>query len=571
MGVAALMDAREPVTPDVASALERAVQFEHLVSELTAAFVDLPPQAVDAAIERALQLLLEALDLDRCTVFQVEDSGQDLRLTHIAARAGLPEPQGLMAAEFPWSAARILRGEVAAFSTPEEVPDPIERESLARYRTISRVAYPLRMGGRVSGAIAFATTRADNPWNPEMLGRLDHVANIIGGALARRSADNARIASERRFRALADNAPVMIWVSGPDKLCSWFNRSWLDFVGRPLDRELGTGWVENVHPDDREECLRTYEVAVDARESFAMEYRLRRHDREWRWVFDTGAPNLGADGAFEGYLGSCVDITEQKHARLQAEQPREQLPPGTVHVRREARDLRADPPVGRSAAIGRVMKLIEQVAPTDSTVLLLGETGTGKEFLAARIHELSARRARPMVRVNCAAIPATLIESELFGRERGAFTGAMTRQVGRFESADHSTMFLDEIGDLPLDVQVKLLRVIEERQFERLGSSTPVRVDARIIAATHRNLEQRISDGTFREDLFYRLNVFPIVVPALRDRADDIPALVRYFIDQFSAAARLASDRLPPPTWPRSRRIPGPAISASSATSWSAR
>jgi formate hydrogenlyase transcriptional activator len=169
-------------------------------------------------------------------------------------------------------------------------------------------------------------------------------------------------------------------------------------------------------------------------------------------------------------------------------------------------------------------------------VLLVGETGTGKEFLASRIHELSARRTRSMVRVNCAAIPAALIESELFGRERGTFTGAMSRQVGRFEIADRSTMFLDEIGDLPIDVQVKLLRVLEERQFERLGSSTPIRVDARIIAATHRNLEQRIAEGAFREDLFYRLNVFPIVVPPLRERADDIPALVWHFIDQFSVA-----------------------------------
>ena len=164
------------------------------------------------------------------------------------------------------------------------------------------------------------------------------------------------------------------------------------------------------------------------------------------------------------------------------------------------------------------------MAATDSTVLLLGETGTGKELFATQIHELSARRGRAMVRVNCSAIPATLIESELFGREKGAFTGALARQIGRFELADHSTIFLDEIGELPPEVQVKLLRVLEERQIERLGSPKTIRVDTRIIAATHRNLEQRIAEGTFREDLFYRLNVFPIQVPPLRERAEDIPA-----------------------------------------------
>src|SRR4051812_15643815 len=192
--------------------------------------------------------------------------------------------------------------------------------------------------------------------------------------------------------------------------------------------------------------------------------------------------------------------------------------------------------VGQSPAMRRVIDQIQQVAATDSTVLLLGETGTGKELLATQIHEWSARRGRTMVRVNCGAIPATLIESELFGREKGAFTGALARQIGRFELADHSTLFLDEIGDLPLDIQIKLLRVLEERQLERLGSPRSIRVDTRIIAATHRNLEQRISEGSFREDLYYRLNVFPIAVPPLRDRGDDVTLLVWRFVTEFSKA-----------------------------------
>ena len=174
------------------------------------------------------------------------------------------------------------------------------------------------------------------------------------------------------------------------------------------------------------------------------------------------------------------------------------------------------------------------MAPTDSSVLLLGETGTGKELFANQVHELSARHKRLMVRVNCAAIPDTLLESELFGREKGAYTGALTRQTGRFELADKSTIFLDEIGDLPLEVQVKLLRVLEDRQVERLGSSRSIQVDVRIVAATHRNLEEMVAAGTFREDLYYRLNVFPIRVPPLRERPDDIPLLVWRFVDEFA-------------------------------------
>ena len=202
--------------------------------------------------------------------------------------------------------------------------------------------------------------------------------------------------------------------------------------------------------------------------------------------------------------------------------------------------------VGESAAIRRVLDQVRQVAQTDSTVLLFGETGTGKGVFATHLHELSARHGRPMVRVNCSAIPATLVESELFGREKGAYTGALARQIGRFELADHSTIFLDEIGDLPADIQVKLLRVLDERQIERLGSPRAIPIDARVIAATHRNLEQRIVEGAFREDLFYRLNVFPIQVPPLRERVDDIPLLVWRFVGEFSKRFGKRIDVIPP-------------------------
>ena len=189
--------------------------------------------------------------------------------------------------------------------------------------------------------------------------------------------------------------------------------------------------------------------------------------------------------------------------------------------------------VGQSLAMKRVLTQAEQVAGTDSTVLLLGETGTGKELLARAIHSLSSRKDRPLVTVNCAALPPTLIESELFGREKGAYTGALTKMIGRFEIADGSTLFLDEIGELPFDLQSKLLRVLEEGRFERLGSSKPLHVNVRIIAATNRDIAQEVKDGKFRQDLFYRLNVFPIVIPPLRERTEDIPLLVRAVVKEF--------------------------------------
>jgi formate hydrogenlyase transcriptional activator len=216
---------------------------------------------------------------------------------------------------------------------------------------------------------------------------------------------------------------------------------------------------------------------------------------------------------------------------------REQLALENVQLRREVRTLKGPRVIAaESVATRQVLAQVEQVAPTTATVLMLGETGCGKEVFAEAIHELSPRRAKAMVRVNCAAIPTALIESELFGRERGAYTGALSRQIGRFEVADGSTIFLDEVGDLPLEVQVKLLRVLQDRVIERLGSSQQIKVNVRVIAATNRDLEQAVADRTFREDLYYRLNVFPIRVPPLRERVEDVPTLVWTFVDEFSRA-----------------------------------
>jgi formate hydrogenlyase transcriptional activator len=190
--------------------------------------------------------------------------------------------------------------------------------------------------------------------------------------------------------------------------------------------------------------------------------------------------------------------------------------------------------VGRSAALREVLQQVEMVAPTDSTVLLLGETGTGKELIARAIHERSRRKSRTLMKVNCAAIPSGLLESELFGHERGAYTGAVTQKIGRLELADQGSLFLDEVGDIPLELQPKLLRVLQEREFERLGSTVTRKVNVRIVAATHRYLEEMIREKQFRSDLYYRLNVFPICIPALRERPEDIPLLVRYFVDEFA-------------------------------------
>ena len=354
--------------------------------------------------------------------------------------------------------------------------------------------------------------------------------------------------SEARFRNMADTAPVMIWVSSPDKGYTYFNQRWLDFTGRTMDEQLGTGWVAGLHPESVDKCLQTYTTAFDKREPFTMECRLRRADGVYRWVIDNATPRFSASGEFLGYIGSCVDITDRKESEAELVVAHEALETAYAEVNllktqfeeeniylQEEIKLQHNfgEIIGQSDPLKHVLFKIEQVAPTDSTVLVTGETGTGKELVARAIHTASLRSDRPMVKVNCAALSASLIESELFGHEKGAFTGAIARKVGRFELADGATIFLDEIGELSLDLQVKLLRVIQEGELERLGGTKTLKVDVRVIAATNRNLSEQVNNGLFREDLWYRLNVFPITVPPLRQRRPDIPTLVEHFTQTF--------------------------------------
>jgi PAS domain S-box-containing protein len=372
--------------------------------------------------------------------------------------------------------------------------------------------------------------------------------------------------SEARFRNMADTAPVMIWVSDAAGVSTYFNKQWLDFTGKTIEQEVDDGWSKGIHPEDRGFCLATFKSSFDQQKQFEMEYRLRRHDGEYRWIFDSGTPRFSADGAFMGFIGSCIDITERKESERQLRQAHEelfelknQLEAENIYLLGELEQgLTSEKIVGGSDAIKYVFFNIAQVAPTDSTVLITGETGTGKELVARAIHDTSSRKDKPLIRVNCGALAPSLIESELFGYEKGAFTGAGARKLGRFDLANGGTIFLDEIGELPLELQVKLLRVIQENEFERLGGTQTIKTDVRIIAATNRDLKTEVAKGNFREDLWYRLNVYPIELPPLRRRMEDLPLLVEHFTKIYAnklgktvlSISPRAMQRLQAHSWP---------------------
>jgi formate hydrogenlyase transcriptional activator len=338
---------------------------------------------------------------------------------------------------------------------------------------------------------------------------------------------------EKELRQMTDATQLPIIVFSAEGRLLYANRFSLTYGGLSLEDFQRDGWRERVyHPDDIEAFADVRREGLARGAAFECEVRIRRAaDGKYRWFLLRYNPLLNDDGNVTRWYATGTDIDDLKRAE-------EQMKNENQALRDEISSASMfEEIVGLSKPIKTVVQEVARVAPTDSTVLISGETGTGKELVARAIHKRSARSARPFVAVNCAAIPASLIASELFGHERGAFTGALQRRQGKFELADGGTIFLDEIGELPSDTQVALLRVLQEREFERVGGSRPIRVDVRVIAATNRDLQAAIADRAFRSDLFYRLNVFPVEMPPLRERPTDIPLLVEYFVHRFSKRA----------------------------------
>lgn len=396
------------------------MRFEVLLANLTARFVQLEADEIDAQIEHSLEKLGEFFQADRCGMLEVQTDRECCRVRHAWYSEGIEKvpKDANLALLFPWSYARLVRDRQSIYvSNLSHIP-PEARQDLESYKAMgvrSSITIPLPSGKHIFHVLVLNNINTERLWPTEYVSRLLLVGEVFANALIRKQAEGELQKSYEEIRKLKDRL------------------------------------------QDEAEFLRSE-------------------------------------------IKSCL---------------------GSKEI------------IGRSRALSIVMTQAAQVAPTDSTVLISGETGTGKELIARAIHDMSVHRDKVMVKVNCASLPATLVESELFGREKGAYTGALTRQIGRFEMADGSTIFLDEIAELPLELQAKLLRVLHEGEFERLGSPRTIKVHVRFIAATNRNLMEAVKAEKFRQDLFYRLNVFPIAVPPLRERIEDIPMLVWAFLNEF--------------------------------------
>src|ERR1700674_1118720 len=348
----------------------------------------------------------------------------------------------------------------------------------------------------------------------------------------RKRAEKKLLEDERELRRITDAIPQSIAVLDPSGVVLYVNQSSLDYTGLTAQDLCSPQARERViHSDDVERIRDERKAALARGLPFEFEERKRGKDGQYRWFLIRYNPFRDEQGHLVRWYATGTDIDDRKRAEDRTRNENVALREDIVRSSMFAEI------VGSSEPLRQVLVQVSKVAPTDSTVLVLGETGTGKELIARAIHNRSKRSNRAFIRVNCAAIPSSLIASELFGHERGSFTGATQRRLGRFESADGGTIFLDEVGDLPPETQVALLRVLQEREFERVGGSQTVSVDVRVIAATNRDLTSAVAEGTFRQDLFYRLNVFPVRLPALRERIGDISLLVEYLIDRYAQKA----------------------------------
>ncbi len=421
----------------------------------------------------------------------------------------------------------------------------------------SYLGVPLLDGeGNILGHLAVFDERPMPP-EPRRLFIFRIFATRAAVELERLRVEQRLVESERRYRDLYEEAPNAYVAVGPDRAFLSVNGRATHLLGSSAEDLVGSSILRHLadSPSGRDRAEQALNRGFTGEEISGLELEMRRRDGSPLWVSVWMRPLRGEDGRIQAVHSIWVDVTD----RVLAEAERARLAEQNLYLQQEIKSVHNfEEIVGRSPALTAVLDKVRRVAPTDATVLISGETGTGKELIARAIHSTSQRRDKPLIKINCAALPAGLVESELFGHEKGAFTGAIARRTGRFELADGGTIFLDEIGELAADTQAKLLRVLQEHEFDRVGGTSPKKVDVRVIAATNRDLLKAVREKAFREDLYYRLSVFPIQLPPLRERSEDIPLLATFLLEKFAARIGRRFEGIDPGTLGRLLAYPWP-------------
>lgn len=520
-------------------------KLQKLASAISANMVKASSETLDSEIFCALEKLLAAFNADRVALLEVNKESTMVNVAYAQyAKGTFNVPRQVdLAALFPWAYDHTAnKGEILIMHSTDDLPPDaeVDRCSHTALGNKSALIIPLFVGSQVHHLLSVDVHTARR-WPEEVVTLTRLLGEIFISALQRREAELTLRRTMERLDVAAASANAGLWELNLDTGALWATDKAREHFGLDLDVVLTLSrLLEKIHPDDQELIRAKVEEARRTREDIRVEYRVGAKDGSMRWMVSQGRTHWDDIGNTAFLFGATVDITRSKELEMQlqaqileTERLSHQLLRENTYLREAEGVAQQGEILGSSEAMRIVMTQISQVARTGSTVLLQGETGTGKGLVAQTIHRLSDRGKRVMVKVNCAALPGPLVESELFGREKGAFTGALSRQSGRFELADGSTLFLDEIAEMSLETQAKLLRVLQDSEFERLGSSKTTKVDVRIIAASNKDLTKEVAAGRFRGDLYYRLSIFPIHVPPLRERPEDIPQLVWEFIKEF--------------------------------------
>ena len=531
--------------------LEQRVAFQSLLAEISEGFITAEFDQVDNWIEQALELIGQGYDLDRLGLWWLDQEAQIARRSHQWNRSGIPSRT--LAVGFdkaPWSNDRALSGTGFHLDTLDDLPPEASKDrALYEYEGVTSLLFaPVVIDEQTVGNLSFVTIGRERRWPAPTRAELRLIGRLVATAYQRHESlqtIRARQADLERSQRVAQVGSFTQTARPGKSLADEFgilkmSAQACEIYGIDPGTESVDLVISRIHPDDLQQALSVAAESIRNRTNHAMDYRIVRPDGSVVYIEERAEFELGEEGQPVKWFGTAKDVTDRVKANEELSgaldeirQLKDQLHDENVYLRGKIRSAQSsDVMIGDNPRFKSVLVAVEKVAPTDLTVLILGETGTGKELVAREIHELSDRRGKPMISVNCAALSSELIESELFGHESGAFTGAQKRRTGRFELADGGTLFLDEIGDLPIDVQAKILRVIQIGEFERLGGDETLNVDVRLIAATNRKLGQMVKDGNFRADLFYRINSFPIELPPLRERRDDISLLASHFVDK---------------------------------------
>lgn len=521
--------------------------YSRLISSISARLVKVSSEDLDAEILRSLAECLQPLGVERGGLLHVDKGSPIVRVSHAWYAEGVDQVSNEinLAEWFPWSYRQIVvQGNIVNLPDCSNLPAEaeVDRQSFAQMGARSSLTIPLFIGDRVHHIIAVHALGVQRQWPDEFIMHLRLLGEIFVSALQRREAEKSLSRAKERLKLAAASANAGLWELFLDNGSLWMTEKTSEMFGFAVGQEVSfEQFLGHVHVDDRQLIHAAIEAACRDKTDAQVEYRLASGDGQVRWMYSAGRYHEGGADGPGRLAGVTMEITERKGMEQQLtaqlreiKSLRDQLENENFYLRdiaAPAEKMHEFSAVGSS--MRGVLAQVHQVARTGSTVLIEGETGAGKELIAQAIHRLSDRGKRVMIKVNCAALPAPLMESELFGREKGAFTGALTRQPGRFELADKSTLFLDEVAELPPDTQAKLLRVLQDGEFERLGSPRTIKVDVRVVAATNRDLAREVEQGRFRRDLYYRLNVFPIKVPPLRERTEEIPQLVWEFVAEF--------------------------------------